>query len=151
MTGASQRAVRRPSSTANAAVAIAGRAGAATLSPEIDRFRRLDDAGRVVARQLVWTLADQEITRIVSSPLVRCVESVVPIAESRRIPVESRWELEPDPPAMPVAGSGGARRRHHRGGGGAYKKLTLPTEPLGEVSVAGGSINKKTIGWKFKT
>ena len=67
-------------------------------SPEIDRFRRLDDAGRVVARQLVWTLAEQEITRIVSSPLVRCVESVVPIAESRRIPVESRWELEPDVP-----------------------------------------------------
>jgi phosphohistidine phosphatase SixA len=73
-------------------------AGARLSSPEIDRFRRLDDSGRVVARQLVWSLADRKITRIVSSPLARCVESVVPIAESRHLSVESRWELEPDVP-----------------------------------------------------
>jgi phosphohistidine phosphatase SixA len=73
-------------------------AGARLSSPEIDRFRRLDDSGRVVARQLVWSLADHEITRIVSSPLARCVESVVPISESRRVVVETRWELEPDVP-----------------------------------------------------
>jgi 8-oxo-(d)GTP phosphatase len=73
-------------------------AGVRLSSPEIDRFRRLDDAGRVVARQLVWTLAGHEITRIVSSPLARCVESVVPIAESRHLSVETRWELEPDVP-----------------------------------------------------
>ena len=71
-------------------------AGVRLSSPEIDRFRRLDDAGRVVARQLVWSLAGYEITRIVSSPLARCVESVVPIAESRHLSVESHWELEPD-------------------------------------------------------
>lgn len=71
-------------------------AGARLSSPEIDRWRRLDEAGRIVARQLVWSLADHEITRIVSSPLARCVESVVPIAESKRLVVESRWELEPD-------------------------------------------------------
>lgn len=65
-------------------------------SPGVDRFRRLDDAGRVVARQLVWSLADLEITRIVSSPLARCVESVVPLAASRGLVVESRWELAPD-------------------------------------------------------
>jgi phosphohistidine phosphatase SixA len=65
-------------------------------SPGVDRFRRLDDPGRVVARQLVWSLADREISRIVSSPLARCVESVVPIAESRGLVVETRWELEPD-------------------------------------------------------
>ena len=73
-------------------------AGVRLSSPEIDRFRRLDDAGRVVARQLVWSLAGHEITRIVSSPLARCVESVVPIAESRHLSVESHWELEPDVP-----------------------------------------------------
>jgi phosphohistidine phosphatase SixA len=71
-------------------------AGVRLSSPGVDRFRRLDDGGRVVARQLVWSLADREITRIVSSPLARCVESVVPIAESKRLVVESRWELEPD-------------------------------------------------------
>jgi 8-oxo-dGTP diphosphatase len=71
-------------------------AGARLSSPGVDRFRRLDDAGRHVARQLIWSLADREITRIVSSPLARCVESVVPLAESRRLVVENRWELAPD-------------------------------------------------------
>ena len=73
-------------------------AGVRLSSPEIDRFRRLDDAGRVVARQLVWSLAGYEITHIVSSPLARCVESVVPVAESRHLSVETHWELEPDVP-----------------------------------------------------
>ncbi len=49
-----------------------------------------------MARQLIWSLAGREITRIVSSPLARCLESVVPLAESRHLVVESRWELEPD-------------------------------------------------------
>lgn len=71
-------------------------AGARLSSPEIDSWRRLDEAGRVVARQLVWALSDREITRIVSSPLARCVESVVPLAESRRLVVEQRWELSPE-------------------------------------------------------
>lgn len=73
-------------------------AGARLSSPGVDRFRRLDDAGRVVARQLVWALADHEISRIVSSPLARCVESVVPLAESRHLVVEQRWELAPEVP-----------------------------------------------------
>jgi 8-oxo-dGTP diphosphatase len=71
-------------------------AGTRLSSSGIDRFRRLDDAGRQLARQLVWAYADREITRVVSSPLARCVESVVPLAESRRLAVESRWELAPE-------------------------------------------------------
>jgi 8-oxo-dGTP diphosphatase len=71
-------------------------AGQRLSSPDVDRFRRLDDAGRKVARQLVWAFADREITRIVSSSLARCVESVVPLAESRHLVIESRWELAPD-------------------------------------------------------
>ena len=71
-------------------------AGERLSSPDVDRFRPLDDAGRVVARQLVWSLADFEITRIASSPLARCVESVVPLAASRGLVVESHWELGPD-------------------------------------------------------
>ena len=71
-------------------------AGERLSSPGVDRFRRLDEAGRAVARQLVWAFAGREITRIVSSPLARCLESVVPLAESRHLVVESRWELEPD-------------------------------------------------------
>jgi phosphohistidine phosphatase SixA len=71
-------------------------AGVRLSSPSVDRFRRLDEAGRVVARQLAWALAEHEITRIVSSPMPRCVETVVPISASRGIVVETRWELEPD-------------------------------------------------------
>lgn len=71
-------------------------AGERLSSPGVDRFRPLDEAGRAAARQLVWSLADLEITRIVSSPLARCVESVVPLAASRGVVVESHWELAPD-------------------------------------------------------
>ena len=71
-------------------------AGERLSSPHIDRFRELDEAGRADARQFIWTLADQEIERIVSSPLARCVQSVIPIAESRRLVVERRDELLPD-------------------------------------------------------
>ena len=71
-------------------------AGERLSSPGVDRFRRLDEEGRATARQLVWSLADREITEIVSSPLARCVETVVPIAASRGLVVDQRWELEPD-------------------------------------------------------
>ena len=71
-------------------------AGVRLSSPGVDRFRRLDEAGRVVARHLVWSYADREFTRIVSSPIARCVETVVPIAETRGLVVETRWELEPE-------------------------------------------------------
>jgi len=71
-------------------------AGERLSSPGVDRFRRLDEEGRATARQLVWSLADREITEIVSSPLARCVETVVPIAASRGLVVNQRWELEPD-------------------------------------------------------
>ncbi len=71
-------------------------AGERLSSPGVDRFRRLDDGGRVVARQLVWAFADRQISTIVSSPLPRCVETVIPLAESRGLVVEHRWELEPE-------------------------------------------------------
>jgi 8-oxo-(d)GTP phosphatase len=71
-------------------------AGQRLSSPGIDRFRRLDEVGRTTARQLVWAFADREISTIFSSSLARCVESVIPLAQSRGLVVEDRWELEPD-------------------------------------------------------
>ena len=71
-------------------------AGTQLSSAEIDRWRRLDESGRIVARQLVWAFADREITRVVSSPLARCVESVEPLAQTRGLVVEQRRELSPD-------------------------------------------------------
>jgi 8-oxo-dGTP diphosphatase len=71
-------------------------AGTRLSSVEIDRWRRLDEGGRIVARQLVWALNEHPITRIVSSPLARCLESVVPLAQSRGLVIEQRWEFAPD-------------------------------------------------------
>ena len=71
-------------------------AGERLSSPTIDRFRQLDQAGRADARRLVWTLADQEIERVVTSPLARCIQTIIPIAESRRLVVEPRGALLPD-------------------------------------------------------
>ena len=71
-------------------------AGERLSSPGVDRFRRLDETGRVTARQLVWSLADRTITEIVSSPLSRCIETVAPLSAARGLAVDARWELAPD-------------------------------------------------------
>src|SRR5574341_970435 len=71
-------------------------AGERLSSPGVDRFRRLDEGGRIMARQLVWAYAEREITKVVSSPYPRCVETVVPLAASRGLVVDQHWELEPD-------------------------------------------------------
>jgi phosphohistidine phosphatase SixA len=71
-------------------------AGERLSSPGVDRFRRLDEAGRIMSRQLVWAYADREITKIASSPFPRCVETVVPLAASLGLAVEQHWELAPD-------------------------------------------------------
>jgi len=71
-------------------------AGERLSSPGVDRFRRLDEAGRATSRQLVWAYADREITKIASSPFPRCVETVVPLAASLGLAVDQHWELAPD-------------------------------------------------------
>lgn len=71
-------------------------AGERLSSPGVDRFRRLDESGRIAARQLAWSLADRAITQIVSSPFPRCVETVAPLSVARGLAVEAHWELAPD-------------------------------------------------------
>ena len=71
-------------------------AGERLSSPGVDRFRRLDEGGRIAARQLAWSLADRAITQIVSSPFPRCVETVAPLSVARGLAVETHWELGPD-------------------------------------------------------
>ena len=48
-----------------------------------DRVRPVDEQGRREAQALVAALADQSLDRIVSSPYVRCVQTVEPLAEAR--------------------------------------------------------------------
>jgi 8-oxo-(d)GTP phosphatase len=53
-----------------------------------DQMRPLDDRGRLQAEGLVELLGRRDFERIVSSPAVRCVDTVVPLANGRGLTVE---------------------------------------------------------------
>jgi 8-oxo-(d)GTP phosphatase len=54
-----------------------------------DALRPLSKAGRRQAEALVTTFRGMEVARIVSSPSVRCVQTVRPLALDRGLPVET--------------------------------------------------------------
>jgi 8-oxo-(d)GTP phosphatase len=58
-----------------------------------DARRPLDDRGRHQAEALIGQLEGREVTRILSSPYLRCTQTVEPLALERRLPVEHRQEL----------------------------------------------------------
>lgn len=58
-----------------------------------DRLRPLDERGRAQAGALVALLEEFELGRILSSPYLRCIETVEPLGEARGLPVEPRPEL----------------------------------------------------------
>lgn len=58
-----------------------------------DRLRPLSARGHLQARMLVALLDDAVFDRILSSPYVRCMETVVPIAGVRAMAVEPVEEL----------------------------------------------------------
>jgi 8-oxo-dGTP diphosphatase len=58
-----------------------------------DRLRPLSGRGHIQARALADLLGDATFDRILSSPFVRCMETVVPIAGIRGLPVEPVDEL----------------------------------------------------------
>jgi 8-oxo-dGTP diphosphatase len=53
-----------------------------------DRVRPLDERGVLQAAGLVELLGRRDFERIVSSPAVRCVDTVVPLADGRGLTVE---------------------------------------------------------------
>ncbi|HET9848908.1 MAG TPA: phosphoglycerate mutase family protein [Candidatus Dormibacteraeota bacterium] len=59
-----------------------------------DRLRPLTKSGRRQADALVDILMDRPIDKILSSPYVRCVQSVEPLARARNLPVETTSDLE---------------------------------------------------------
>ena len=58
-----------------------------------DRDRPLSASGRRQAKALVRLLVDRRIERVMTSPALRCVDTVRPLAEQRGLPIESRDEL----------------------------------------------------------
>jgi phosphohistidine phosphatase SixA len=69
------------------------RAGDRTRWTGDDRLRPLDGKGRRQAAALVDALASREPTRILSSPYLRCVETVELLAERLALPLETSDEL----------------------------------------------------------
>jgi 8-oxo-dGTP diphosphatase len=66
-----------------------------------DRDRPLTESGRAQARALAERLAGADISRIRSSPYLRCVQTVLPLAEALGLEVETTevWAEEADPRA----------------------------------------------------
>jgi phosphohistidine phosphatase SixA len=58
-----------------------------------DRLRPLDARGRKQAGELLERLDGQRLDRIASSPYVRCMDTVQPLADERGLAVEQRSEL----------------------------------------------------------
>jgi len=69
-----------------------------------DNERPLDKRGLQQAKELVEELAPFTIDRIVSSPAVRCVQTVEPLAQARGLEIEERPELGQDRPEEWAAG-----------------------------------------------
>ncbi len=68
-----------------------------------DRFRPLNERGRLQAERLIEQLSGREFKRIVSSPYLRCVQTVEPLAQARGLTVEESEAL--------AEGSGAAAAR----------------------------------------
>jgi broad specificity phosphatase PhoE len=53
-----------------------------------DQLRPLSGRGRLQARGLIELLADAQFDRLLSSPYVRCLETVVPLSGERGVAIE---------------------------------------------------------------
>lgn len=74
---------------ANLYVVRHAHAGTRGRSDGPDEERPLTERGWRQARGLVELLADAGITRLVSSPFLRCRETLVPLSEALGVPVEA--------------------------------------------------------------
>jgi 8-oxo-(d)GTP phosphatase len=73
-----------------------GHAGAKRQWRGDDGFRPLDTTGLVQAAALARALAPFTPARILSSPLVRCVQTVTPLSDALGIPIERSPSLVPE-------------------------------------------------------
>ena len=69
-----------------------------------DEWRGLTEVGHEQARALVDMLADRTMLRILSSPSLRCRQTVVPLALRWQLDVEPCWQLGPSVTAEDALG-----------------------------------------------
>lgn len=65
-----------------------------------DRLRPLDKRGLRQAERLVELLARYDLDRILSSPAIRCVQTVEPLAQARGLDIELHDELSEERQAI---------------------------------------------------
>jgi broad specificity phosphatase PhoE len=65
-----------------------GRAGDRRAWREDDTYRPLSGPGHIQARRLAEVFVNAVFDRVLSSPYVRCMESVVPLASTRGLAIE---------------------------------------------------------------
>jgi 8-oxo-dGTP diphosphatase len=97
-----------------------------------DRKRPLDERGRRQAAALVEELEGYPISRILSSPYDRCVQTVEPLAAQRGLAIEERDEL--------------GEERQHRDGAALVRSLS--GRPVA-VCVHGG-LSDAVLGERLK-
>ncbi|HXV33466.1 MAG TPA: phosphoglycerate mutase family protein [Gaiellaceae bacterium] len=68
-------------------------AGHRAPGDENDHLRPLDERGRRQAAALPALLAEYALERVLTSPYVRCRQSVEPLAAALGLPIEERTEL----------------------------------------------------------
>ena len=69
------------------------KAGSRSNWPEDDRLRPLGKKGVKQAEALVTVLEPFPITAVYSSPFLRCVQTVEPLARARKLPVKQTSQL----------------------------------------------------------
>jgi phosphohistidine phosphatase SixA len=79
-----------------------GKAGSRSGWTKPDDLRPLTKAGRRQAEAIADMLSDDGIQRILSSPYVRCRQSVEPLAERLRLPVDLSDALEEGAPRSEI-------------------------------------------------
>jgi phosphohistidine phosphatase SixA len=106
-----------------------------------DHLRPLDERGLRQARELVDLLASYDVDRFISSPALRCVQTIEPSACERALSIEVREELSEER----QAGDGAAFVRSLQGAdvavschGGLSEIVCGRTQKKGEVIVLDG-------------
>ena len=93
-----------------------------------DRHRPLDKKGRRQAEKIAEALAQEDVRRVVSSPAVRCVQTVEPLAAAFGLEVELDDRLA-------------------EGGGGSARALVDET---GVVACTHGDVIYELLGYGLK-
>ena len=128
------------------------KAGSRARWTEPDRLRPLTKPGRRQAEGLVELLAEQPLSRLLSSPYVRCLQTLDPLARSRDLPVEKTEHLAEGAPVdvvlelmLSVAGDGPAALSTH----GDVMIFAVETLIAAGIPAEGPGEFKKGSTWVF--